>query len=344
MSKAINKGDDTLIEESLLDIREDEKIENLALSPSKRKNKYVIIKHNATDSYSDPSKQGEYGSDLFPGFMRDMALAAVDRAGRNFYLTGLKEENYKEQYEKDFLAESIVKLKDAFGDEVIDPFAGRFWSQKRLILTQEETLLDLDNIDDLLTYWNIKGGGFASVAKSPEELEKTNTRFYLEEPHITYNLGDDSEKTKDKAIRLLSEIDDGGHSRRIMFILHKNLITPQEGITEGTPKSIIYTALRKYINGDYTDTQKKKAPKSFISAVELYRSNSKKSEVTAIVNDAIWYGLLPTDKDNCFKNSDTGYNFKTTDKVKVIEELCKVSSIDELKSIMTQVQLKWNKY
>ena len=336
---------DSLVEEiPLLEIRE-EKVKVLEPETTKkRKNKFVLIKHNSTDSYSDPRKQGEYGKDLFPGFARDIYLAALDRAGKNFYITGLDPEHYAETYEKEFLQESLIKLEKAFGAEVLDPFADRFWSTRKLTINQEETLLDLDNIDDLLTYWNIKGGGFAFIASSPEELEKTNARFYLEEPHITYNLGDDLEKIRDKAIRLLSEIDEGPYSRRIMFILHKNLITPQEGITELTPKSVIYKALRRFIAGDYSDSQKKKAPKLFIDAVDLYRTNSKKSEIIAIINDAIWYGVLSTDKDNYFKNSETGYSFKTTDKWKVIDELCKVSNQDELKNIMTQVQIKWNKY
>lgn len=334
--------------QSLLEIREDEVlIEEPKEGESKRKNKYVFIKHNATEGYSDPKKQGEYGKDLFPNFMFDQQLVALDRAGKNYFLTGLDEKLYKEQYEKDFLKESVAILKEAFGDEVLDPFAQRFWSDpsRNLRIDRDETILDLDNPEHLLIYWNVKGNGYPLICPSPEDLSKTNARFYLEEPHINYNNDTDStEKLKDRAIRILSEIDDSGHSRRIMFILHKNLITPQEGLTEATPKSVIYKALRRYILGDYNEVQKKKAPKSFLDAYELFKSNTKKSEVIALVNDAVWYGIFTTDKDNYFKNGETGYNFKTTDKNKVVEELCKVSNLDELKSVMSQVQLKWNKY
>lgn len=334
--------------ESLLEIREDEVLrEEPKEGESKRRNKYVIIKHNATEGYSDPTKQGEYGKDLFPNFMFDMQLVALDRSGKSFYLTGLDEKLYKESYEKAFLKESIEILKNAFGDEVLDPFAKRFWSDpsRNLIIDRDETILDLDNPEHLLIYWNIKGNGYPLICPSPEDLSKTNSRFYLEEPHINYNNDTESiEKLRDKAVRILSEIDESGHSRRTMFILHKNLITPQEGLTEATPKSVIYKALRKYINGDYNEVQKKKAPKAFLDAYELFKTNSKKAEVIALVNDGIWYAIFTTDKDNYYKNTETGYNYKTTDKNKVVEELCKISNIDELKSVMSQVQLKWNKY
>lgn len=333
---------------SLLEIREDEVYnEPIKEGEARKKSKYVFIKHNATEGYADPNKSGEYGKDLFPNFMFDLALVALDRSGKNFYVTGLNEKDYKEAYEKEFLNESIKILVDAFGTEVTDPFAERFWSDpsRRLVLDRDETILDLDNPDHLLIYWNIKGGGYPTICPTVEDLSKTNARFYLEEPHINYNNDAESiEKLKDKAIRILSEIDESGHSRRIMFILHKNLITAQEGTTEATPKSVLYKALRKYINGEYNESQKKRAPKTFLDTYELYKTNEKKAEVIAIVKDAIWYAILTTDKDHYFKNSETGYSFKTTDQNKVVDELCKVSNQEELISIMHQVQIKWNKY
>lgn len=332
---------------SILDLREEQTLEEIQESPKeKRKNRYVFIKHNATEGYADKNKVGEYGKDLFPGFRFDIEVAALDRSGKNLFLTGLDESLYKEKYEKEFLEESIVILKKNFGPEVLDPFNQTFWSNssRNLKIDQDEIIMDLEDPDSLLKYWTIKGGGYPIVAKSPEDLNIKNSRFYLEEPHISYDLGENVEKLRDKAIRLLSEIDESGHSRKTMFTIHKLLITPQEGITEATPKSIIYNALRRYIAGDYSETQKKKAPKMFIDAVTLYRTNIKKAEVIALVNDGIWYAIFTTDKDNYYKNQETGYNFKTTDKDKVVEELCKVSNQDELLSIMRQVQLKWNKY
>jgi len=318
------------------------------LVPTKEKKKhsrYVTIRHNSSDEYKDPQKAAELGVDLYPGgFSREMELAAIERGRKNFFQTGLDIKQYDQEWEKEFLTESLEILKDNFGNEVLDPFAQEFWKTRRLAITEEETLLDLEDADNLLTYWNIKGGGFPYIARSPEELLKTKFRFFLEEPHLTYEVFDDIEKVRDKAVRILSEIDESGRGFETMFYIHKMLITTQEGVTFNTPKTLIYKALRSYISGDYTPNQRKLAPKKFIEATELFKSDQKKSRIMALVNDALFYGVLSTNKDGQFISGETTYNFRTKDREKLIEELMKPIHQDEVVALLTAVQKKWNKY
>ena len=313
--------------------------------PKKKRSKYVSVRHNSSDNYKDPNKAAELGIDLFPGgFSREMGLAAIERGRKNFYLIGLDEKGYSEEWEKEFLRESIPALVENFGEEVLDPFAMDFWKTRNLSINQEETVLDLDNPDDLLTYWNIKGGGYPYIAKSPDELLRVQTRFFLEEPHLTYEVNDDGGKLQDKAVAILSNVNDSANGFSTLFFLHKNLITSQEGITFNTPKSIIYTALRRFINGDYSGSKKKLAPKQFIEAYNIYKTNNKRSRTSAIVNDALFYGTLSTNKDSQFINNETSFNFKTTDKNKLIDSLMSPANQEELISLMEAVQQKWNKY
>ena len=340
-----NETIETSIFDNIYPDKEEEILTATGSPAQKKRSRYVTIRHNASENYSDKSKAAELGVDLYPGgFSREMELAAIERGGKNFFKTGLKESDYKQAWEIEFLQESIKVLEENFGPEVLDPFAQAFWKKQRLAIVDEETVLDLENVDNLLTYWNIKGGGYPYIASSPDELLKTNYRFFLEEPHLTYEVFDDSEKVRDKAIRLLSEIDESGRGAETMFYIHKMLITSNEGVTFNTPKKIIYTALRRYIAGDYTPSQKKQAPKKFIETVESFRENQKRGRTIALVNDAIFYGNITTNKDGQFISNETTYNFKTKDKERLIEELMKFQHQDEVLALLNAVSQKWNKY
>ena len=350
MSKALKEEvkEETSILDELLTIdslQQTEELGELKVSEPKKRSQYVIIRHNASNNYNDKDKAAELGVDLYPGgFSRDMELSAIVRGNKNYYITGLREEDYTDLWEKEFLKEKLPILVQSFGEEVKDPFNVTLWKTRKLRIVDEITMLDLNDPDHLLTYFNIKGGGFPYIAKSPDELSKKNSRFYLEEPHLNYEVNEDNDKVKDKAISMLSDIDSGGHGYATMFFLHKNLITTQEGITYNTPKDIIYRALRRFINGDYNTTGKKKSAKQFIDAVDMYKKDNKRSRVTGIVNDAIFYGLISTNKDNYFVSEITKHNFKTSDKNKMIEDLMKPSLQDEVVGLLNEVQLKWNKY
>lgn len=326
------------------DISTEEHVEEVKVK-EKKKIKHAFIKHNASENYVDKTKVAELGVDLYPGgFSREMGLAAIERGRKNYYITGLDKSLYKENWELEFLEESLATLVKNFGQEVLDPLNMEFWKTRTLTVKEEETLLDLENPDDLLTYWNIKGGGYPYIAKSGDELNLLKCRFYLDEPNTSYEHIGDSDKLKDRAIAMLSDIDNGANGFSTLFFLHKNLITTNEGVTKNTPKSLIYKSLRNYINGDYTTTKKKVAPKKFIEEVDTYRTNSKRSKTVAIVNDSIYFGFLVPNRDNQYTSTVTSYNFKTTDKAKVIELLMSPNNSDELLALLKEVELKWNKY
>lgn len=350
-SKKNNSSTDAMEEKSVFDdlvFDQDVQLEDLLESEApvseKKRSRYASIIHNGSEAYKDKSKVAELGVDLFPGFSREMELAAIERGNKNFYLTGLDESLYKEQWEKDFLNESLVILEKNFGKEIHDPFNHEFWKTRTLVIRDDEVLLDLENPENLLTYWNIKGGGYPFVAKSPDELARLNVRFYLSEPHLEYSTKGNDERLKDKAIALLTEIDEGPSGFSTMFFVHKNLITSNEGITMNTPKKLIYASLRRYIDGDYAPTNRKKmAPKLFIEAVNLYKNNSKKATTIAIVNDSIYFGKISTNKDNQFISNITSHNFRTTDKAKLIDVLMSPANQDELSALYKEVKLNWNK-
>jgi len=310
-----------------------------------KKPKYVFIRHNSSENYKDITKAAELGVDLFPqGFSRKMELSGIVKGNKLRFNTGLEEDKYKEQWELDFLKESKEILVKEFGDEVLDPFNMDFWKTRNITVDEDETILDLNNSDDLLTYWNIKGGGFPYIAKSPDELLQYNARFYLEEPHLTYEVNDDGGRVKDKAIMVLSELDEAANGFSNLFFLHKMLITVNEGITYNTPRKQIYKALRNFIDGQYNGRNKKSAPKQFQDAVNILRTNNKKARIIAIVNDAMWYGVLSTNRDNHYINNETAFNFKTNDKNKIVDMLMTPTHNEEVLSLLNEVQKKWNKY
>jgi hypothetical protein len=348
MSKKVQEPqvEDVVLDQELLELdsRYSEKEQEAPVSRTKRSS-YVRIRHNSTENYKDPNKASELGVDLFPGgFSRDMDLAAIVRGNKNFYLTGLDVDSYKEEWEKEFLKESLDKLVFQFGKEVLDPFAQEFWKTRRLRITEDETILDLENPEDLLTYWNIKGNGYPYIANSPDMLLQQNCRFFLEEPHLQYEMLDDNGMVYDEAIGVLAELNKSGNGFSTMFHLHKNLITTNEGITFNTPKSLLYKSLKQYINGDYSKSRKKQAPKSFLEVYELYKTNQKRVVITSYINEALEYGIISTNRDGQYINNITSFNFKTTQKEKLIEQCMLPNMQEEMTAIMSDVKQKWNKY
>ena len=310
------------------------------------KPKYVTILINATDAYYKDGEAVVVGTDPLKGnFVRDMQLAAIQRGNKMKYLTGLDESLYTEEWEKEFLRESIPILEREFGKEVFDPFDKEFWGTRSLIINSDETLLDLEKPDDLLTYWCIKGDGFPYIAKSPAAAQVRNIKFYLLEPNIEHDVEDSFGKTKDKAIAMLASIDEAKNAVTTLFFLHKALIDSSEGVTFNTPKDLIYNSLREFIDGKYHSSgRKKKAPAEFVKAYKTWKESPKSLRTKAIVNDCVHYGIINTDKAGNLINGESNYNFGTRDKDQVTKELIKPTNQDELLLLYQAIKLKWNSY
>lgn len=85
-SKKINSSTDAMEEKSVFDnivFDQDVQLEDLLDNESpiieKKRSKYASIVHNSSETYKDKSKVAELGLDLFPGFSREMELAAIER-------------------------------------------------------------------------------------------------------------------------------------------------------------------------------------------------------------------------------------------------------------------------
>jgi hypothetical protein len=308
--------------------------------------KYVTIRINATDAYYNEGEAVVVGTDPYKGnFALDMQLAGIKRGNKLKFLTGLEVEDYDEEWEKEFLMESLPILKREFGEEIMDPFNMEFWSTRSLLVNADEILLDLEKPDDLLTYWCIKGKGFPYIAGSPTIAKNRNVKFYLEEPNIEYETEDSFSKIKDKAIAKLAAIDDVKNSVTTLFFLHKALIDSSEGVTFNTPKDLIYQSLRDFIDGKYNSSgKKKKAPEQFLKAYDTWTNQPKVIKTKAIVNDCVHYGIIYTDKAGNLINGESNYNFGSRDKDLVSKELNKPTNQDELLLLYKAIKLKWHSY
>jgi hypothetical protein len=351
MSKKINTQEELLekteleqiMDESLKDLFSVPTQEDTVDEPTVKRSKFVFIRHNASENYRDPNKAAYLGDDLYPGgFSRKMELASIERGNRNQYLSGLNPKNYTSESDLTFLEKSRQTLKEIFGEEVLDEFNDDFWSKQFLIIDSEETVLDLENPEHLVTYWAIKGGGYPYVAPSQDATLSSRYRFYLHEPHIAY-MKEDTSRLVDKAIRQLSEIDESADALRKLFFLHKILITANEGVTNNTPKPIIYDSLKRFINGDYGKGKKSSAVR-FTEAVILYNTDQKRAVATAIVKDAIHYGCLTTNTKGKYVNTSTGFKYETGDEPKVIEMVMNPAHQEEMMNLLAEVTKKWNKF
>jgi hypothetical protein len=281
------------------------------------------------------------GKALIPGHNISFPIAAKERGtdseGRPRYEYQLGLDDIKNEEIK-LAVESIA---EALGVEKIDKYS-KAWSKYRIELKQKTNLLNLDgsNIDHLIIYYAIKGGGIPSIAASYDTAVNAPTppRWYMISPEEQIKIDIAPEKAKNKAIYILEGLFEKGKTDDL-FLLHKALIASDRGITKETPRDTLYSDLNKFINGEFVKTDRRRTPVDFVEWAEVLKKDKNFVVAYAHLKDGLYYNIL-FEKEMSIFNRQTNGKYPG-DLKKAAEHLMSPTNIDEFTNLKSQIKFKW---
>jgi hypothetical protein len=336
-------------------------------------NDYTIVeKYQQTKSRSiairpffDPAKQNmgleKYGMALHDGVYHQESLACLEMNGVKRYVTGLnefapdvkmlppgeKEIKIKEirkvvaQLEQE-LAANVIDVEDKdFWNKVslLKPDNDKFWSRITLKCGNDPMFLDpVKDPYDLIKLYAINAGGFSIVSKSFKAAKKSSNppKFYLDQIEETISTRTEFTKLKNKAISELEKL----YTKDVTKLMYIAKVLDIDSVqyTKTTPNDILYENMDAYINGDGSESSKKRAAESFIEAA---KDNMQNLKIRALVKDALFYRFITTKSTGWIETLDSGEKLgkKPTE---VVEHLKNPLHEETLLSLMSKIEPYWN--
>lgn len=273
------------------------------------------------------------------------SLGYKEIGNKKIYLTGLDPhadsvrrlpDDEREQKELEIRAvlDHLERVHDA---ETLSSQNSDFWSTHSLELKKPTFDLNLKDDRDLIIYYNILGGGYSEIAPSFQIAKESNKiyKFYLHVDAEVSDIKTEITKLRNKSRAILEELDD--EDFETMFKLAKLLLPIEKGLTRKTAKSLIYSELDAFINGDYSQNAKKEAPKKFL---EYARKDKATLNMEAIVREALYHRIIEQNKEQMFWNAGTQVTYGRNEN-EIIAFLNNPINNDELLIIMDKVTKYW---
>jgi len=325
-----------------------------------RKKKAIAIK-----PFFNPSKQNmgleNYGMALHDGVYHEETLACLEINGVKRYVTGLnefapavkmlppgeREIKVKEiratvsQLEKDLAANVVDPDDKEFWNKLtlLKPDNDKFWSRINLRCGNDPVYLDPETDPyDLIKIHAIKAGGFSIVAKSLKEAKKSSPtpKFYLDTVEESISTRTEYSKLRNKALVALEQMYNKNNTK-LMYVA-KIVDFDSVQYTKNTPIDVIYENMDIHINGEGTESNKKKAAESFIKASKL---NMEDLKVTALVKDCLYYRFITTKAGGWIETLDSGVKLGKRQE-EVVKFLKKPEQEEVLMSLLSKVESYWN--
>lgn len=305
---------------------------------------YVSIKYLPSEEENDSTKQMHAGKFLWPNFAHEYPVFARQLSGGKYrYQTGLTVEDAPED-QREEIEQAVKEIEDFYGQKgILDPFNHEFWKDIKLKIEKKNINLDIKNdMNHKLLYYVIKAGGIYEVAPTYEAIMDgpIRKRFYMVEPQHLAEVEAQTDRMLNEALYSLVSLEKE-KTFDDMFLVHKNLVQSDRGVTKQTPKATIYKDLSDYIHGRLQRTDKKQTPRKFIEAVELTKKDKKKLYIQAYVKEAIYFNFLFTAEDSQFQNIETKTKYGSTI-AKAVSYLSNPANEDELENIKSRVEKKWS--
>lgn len=324
------------------------------------KNKTIAIR-----PYFNPNKENmglqSYGMALHDGVWHQESLACLEMNGIKRYVTGLnefapdvknlppgeRELKIKEirrvvsQLEKDLAANVIDPEDKEFWNKVslLKPDNDKFWSRIELRCGNDPVYLDpAKDPYDLIKIYAINAGGFSIVAKSLKIAKSSikEQKFYLDQLEETISTRTEYKKLRNKALVQLQNLFDK-NSTKLMYVA-KCVDVDSTQYTKSTPNDIIYENMDTHINGEGSESNKKRAAQLFIDAAKDTMKNLK---IRALVKDALFYRFITPKAHGWIETLDG--NVKLGKRSSEVVEFFKNPGNEEiLDSLMNKVQVYWN--
>jgi len=313
------------------------------------------------DPHIDNMGLQKYGLSLFDGAFHEEQLACLEINGIKRYLTGLnefapevKELPLEEQEAKVTEIRRVVSyLEKALAANVVEPDDVQFWNKLTLLKPDNSELWDKIKIRvgnepiylepdkdpyDLIKLYAIEAGGFSMIAKSLEEARKKTKapKFYLDKLEESASTKTETKKLKNKALSELQKLFDKNQNK--LFYVAKILDPSGAQYKKSTPNDIIYDNMDKFINGELSEKNSKKASERFVDTTNLDMETLK---IRALVKEANYYKFIATKADGFIyhMSSSTMLGRTATD---VAEYLKNPLNEEILMDLTKKVEKYWN--
>lgn len=302
-----------------------------------------------------------YGMSLHEGVWHEEDLACLELNGVKRYVTGLnefapdvkmlppaeKEAKIKEirtvvaQLEAE-LAANVIQIDDKdFWNKVtlLKPDNDKFWSRITLRCGNEPVYLDpAKDPYDLIKLYAIEAGGFSIVGKTLKDAKKAinSPKFYLDQLKETVSERTEYTKLRNKALVELQKLYDKD-TTKLMYVA-KAVDIDSVQYTKSTPNDIMYENMDMFINGDGTESNKKRAAEGFIEAA---KSSMEDLKIRALVKDSLFYRFLVTKSSGWIEALDSSEKLGKRPG-EVMEYLKDPGNEDTLMSLLSKVEPYWN--
>ena len=301
-----------------------------------------------------------YGLSLYDGVKHFEQLACLENNGVIRYLTGLNEfapeikllQTEDRQARIKEIRTAVAELEKELAANVLDIEDPQFWNQVKLLKPDnkdfwnriniacgnEPVFLDPNDPYDRIKLHAIEAGGFSIVAKSFDDARSRAVppKFYLDKKEQTVIARTEYKKMRNKALSELQKLFDKNSTK--LFYVAKVVDINSTQYRKSTPNDIIYENMDLYINGDGGESNKERACKTFIDAVNMDMETLK---IKSVVRDSVFFKYIINKADGHIyhskSNSLLGRNVSD-----VIEYLKNPLNEDILKDLITSCERYWN--
>ena len=298
---------------------------------------------------------------LHEGVWHEESLACLELNGVKRYVTGLnefapdvkrlppgdKELKVKEirrvisQLEAELAANVIDPEDKDFWNKVtlLKPDNDKFWSKISLRCGNDPVFLDpAKDPYDLIKMYAINAGGFSIVAKSLKDAKSAVNppKFYLDQLEETISERTQYSKIRNKSLVELQKLFDTD-TNKLMYVA-KSVDVESTQYTKSTPNDVLYENMDMFINGEGTESNKKRAAQMFLDAATDSMENLK---IRALVKDSLFYRFLVPKSSGWIETIDSSEKLGKRP-AEVVEYLKDPSNEDTLLSLLDKVEPYWN--
>jgi len=324
-----------------------------------KKNRSVAVRPFFNASKTNMGLEN-YGMSLHDGVYHEETLACLEINGVKRYVTGLnkfapavkslppgeREIKIKEiralvsQLEKDLAANVVDPEDKEFWNKLtlLKPDNDKFWSRISLRCGNDPVFLDPDRDPyDLIKIHAIKAGGFSIVAKSLKDAKKANPipKFYLDTVEESITTRTEYSKLRNKALVALEDMYNK-NTTKLMYV-SKCVDIDSTQYTKNTPVDIMYENMDLYINGEGTESSKKRAADIFIKVSKFSMEDLK---ITALVKDSMFYRFITKKAGGWIETLDSGVKLGKRQE-EVVDFLKKPENQETLDSLLAKIEPYW---
>ena len=265
-----------------------------------------------------------YGLSLYDGVKHFEQLACLEQNGVIRYLTGLNEfapeikllnaEDKQARIRE--IRTAVAELEKELAANVLDIDDPQFWNQVKLLKPDnkdfwnriniacgnEPVFLDPNDPYDRIKLFAIEAGGFSIVAKSFDDARSRAVppKFYLDKKEQTVIARTEYKKMRNKALSELQKLFDKNSTK--LFYVAKVVDGNSTQYRKSTPNDVMYENMDLYINGEGVESNKERAAKSFLEAVNMDMETLK---IKSIVRDSVFFKYIINKADGYIYHAKT---------------------------------------